>query len=105
MNVEVDEEVRAVFFEELAGAVPAAVAAHRVLQRSPADVAAQAELKAFFHRMAGSAGSIGLGSFGRLCAVCECVTNVVLDGKLEPREAVRIWAEGLAGATDALEAR
>jgi len=70
----------------------------------PGDPAALRELRNFFHRLAGSAGTVGQGMLGRLAGACELVADQELErtGPLSPMVA-RIFAEGLAGVDEVLD--
>src|SRR2546422_5330264 len=70
----------------------------------PGDPAALRELRNCFHRLAGSAGTVGQGMLGRLAGACELVADQELErtGPLSPI-AARIFAEGLAGVDEVLD--
>jgi diguanylate cyclase (GGDEF)-like protein len=74
--------------------------------RDAGDPAAVRELRGFFHRLAGSAGTVGYGMLARLAAACELAADQELERKAPlSKIAARIFAEGLAGVDDVLETR
>ena len=70
------------------------------------DPAAVRELRNFFHRVAGSAGTVGHSMLAHLAGACELAADLELErkGPLQKLTA-RIFAEGLAGIDDVLETR
>ena len=74
--------------------------------RDAGDPAAVRELRGFFHRLAGSAGTVGHGMLARLAAACELAADQELERKAPlSKIAARIFAEGLGGVDDVLETR
>src|SRR5216683_3308522 len=74
--------------------------------RDAGDPAAVRELRGFFHRLAGSAGTVGYGMLARLAAACELAADQELERKAPlSKIAARIFAEGLAGVADVLDTR
>ena len=74
--------------------------------REPGDPAALRELRNFFHRLAGSAGTVGHAMLARLAGACELTADQELERKAPlSKIAARIFAEGLAGVDDVLETR
>ena len=70
------------------------------------DPAAVRELGNFFHRLAGSAGTVGHGMLARLAGACELTADQELERKGPlSKIATRIFAEGLGGLDDILETR
>src|SRR5438093_8612679 len=70
------------------------------------DPAAVRELRNFFHRLAGSAGTVGHGMLARLAGACELTADEELERKGPlSKIASRIFAEGLGGVDDILETR
>src|SRR2546421_10323251 len=74
--------------------------------RDAGDPAAVRELRNFFHRLAGSAGTVGHGMLARLAGACELAADQELERKGPlSKIAARIFAEGLGGVDDILETR
>ena len=74
--------------------------------RDAGDPAAVRELRNFFHRLAGSAGTVGHGMLARLAGACELAADQELERKGPlSKIAIRIFAEGLGGVDDILETR
>src|SRR5438270_12911667 len=72
--------------------------------RDAGDPAAVRELRNFFHRLAGSAGTVGHPALARLAGACELAADEELErGGPVSRLATRLFAEGLAGVDDVLE--
>src|SRR5207253_976675 len=69
--------------------------------RDAGDPAAVRELRNFFHRLAGSAGTVGHGMLARLAGACELAADQELERKGPlSKIAIRIFAEGLGGVDD-----
>src|SRR5438270_181581 len=74
--------------------------------RDAGDPAAVRELRNLFHRLAGSAGTVGHGMLARLAGACELAADQELERKGPlSKIAIRIFAEGLGGVDDILETR
>src|SRR2546421_7813982 len=68
------------------------------------DAGAVRELRTFFHRLAGSAGTVGHSALARLAGACELAADEELSrGGPLSRLATRLFAEGLSGVDDVLE--
>jgi diguanylate cyclase (GGDEF)-like protein len=68
------------------------------------DPGAVRELRNFFHRLAGSAGTVGHSALARLAGACELAADEELSrGGPLSRLATRLFAEGLSGVDDVLE--
>lgn len=99
-------ELRDLFLRELAEGTRKAREAYAALQRSGNDVASLNELRGFFHRVAGTAESVGLALLGRLHAACEGCADLLVELKL-PADAIalRIFSDGLGGTEEVLANR
>ena len=98
--------LRELFLRELAEGTRRAGESLERLRKSHGDAAALNELHNYFHRVAGTAASVELGMLGRLAAACEGTIDLLIARKLEPDVlALRVLSDGLAGASDLLDAR
>jgi diguanylate cyclase (GGDEF)-like protein len=97
-------ELEVVFLREMHQARPRVREALARAKAEGGDPAAVRELRNFFHRLAGSAGTVGQGMLARLSAACELVADQELarGGPLSTL-ATRVLAEGLSGVADVLE--
>jgi len=97
-------ELEVVFLREMHQARSQAREALVRARAQGGDPAAVRELRNFFHRVAGSAGTVGQGMLARLAGACELVADHELErgGPLSPL-AARVLAEGVAGIDDVLE--
>src|SRR5262249_42829220 len=99
-------ELQVVFVREMHEARIRARDALARAGKEPADAGALRELRNFFHRLAGSAGTVGHGMLARLAGACELAADQELERKAPlSKIAVRIFTEGLAGLDDVLETR
>jgi chemotaxis protein histidine kinase CheA len=97
------DELRVFFVDELRTILVAAEQALAALKKDPTDARAVQTLRQQFHRVAGTAGSVGLSMLGRLCASCEAMSDAVQDGNVSVRHALRAWTEGVAGMRETVE--
>src|SRR6266436_2249193 len=99
-------ELQVVFLREMHEGRTRACDALARAGRDAGDPAAVRELRGFFHRLAGSAGTVGYGMLARLAAACELAADQELERKAPlSKIAARIFAEGLAGVADVLDTR
>ncbi len=99
-------QLRELFLRELAdGSLRARQMLDR-LRESGSDTQALTGLRGFFHRIAGTAASVGLPLLGRLSAVCEDAADLLVERELAvDKIALRLFDDGLAGIFDLLEER
>ncbi len=98
-------ELQALFLREVHDGQGRAREALAQLGRDPADLTGLRELRGFFHRIAGTASTVGHAMLGRLAAACELAAEEQLErGGPVGRRAARILAEGLAGVDELLQA-
>jgi diguanylate cyclase (GGDEF)-like protein len=99
-------DLQVVFLREIHEARARAREALARAGRAAGDAGAVRDLRNFFHRLAGSAGTVGHGMLARLAGACELAADQELErkGPLSKLTA-RIFAEGLAGVDDVLETR
>src|SRR5712692_9240928 len=99
-------DLQVVFLREMHEARARARDALARAGREAGDPAAVRELRNFFHRLAGSAGTVGHGMLARLAGACELAADQELERKGPlSKITARIFAEGLAGVDDVLETR
>jgi diguanylate cyclase (GGDEF)-like protein len=97
------QQLRDLFLKELADGQRRAREAHDRLRRADGDAKALGELRMFFHRIAGTAESVGYGLLGRLAAACEGAADLLVEtGAPVGKTALQIFADGLLGVTDLL---
>jgi diguanylate cyclase (GGDEF)-like protein len=75
-------ELKLVFLKELGDGHRKAAAAHERLLRNPTDRQALDEIHDFFHRIAGTAESVGMTLLGRHAAVCERLVQLAIDNQI-----------------------
>ncbi len=97
------QQLRELFMRELSEGHRKAREAFERLQHHAGDVASLSELRNFFHRVAGTAESVGLPLLGRLNAACEGAADLLATHAL-PVEAValRVFSDGLEGTAAVL---
>jgi len=99
-------DLQVVFLREMHEARARAREALAKAGREGGDAGAVRELRNFFHRLAGSAGTVGHGMLARLAGACELAADQELERKNPlSKTTARIFAEGLAGLDDVLETR
>src|SRR5713226_7395541 len=99
-------DLQVVFLREMHEARARARDALARAGREAGDPAAVRELRNFFHRLGGSAGTVGHGMLARLAGACELAADQELERKGPlSKITARIFAEGLAGVDDVLETR
>lgn len=97
-------ELKLAFLRELGAGHKRALAAQDRLMRNPWDRQAIDDLCDFFHRIAGTADSVGLPLLGRHASTCEQVARLVADRQLAaPDKAIAIFADGIAGVSACLD--
>ena len=97
------EQLRRLFLQELAAGHLRAREAHDRLRRADSDAKALGELRLFFHRVAGTAESVGYALLGRLAAACEGAADLLVEtGAPVGKTALQIFADGLAGVSTIL---
>jgi diguanylate cyclase (GGDEF)-like protein len=97
-------ELKLAFLRELGAGHKRAVGAHERLLRQPSDRKATEDLHDFFHRIAGTADSVGLPLLGRLASSCEQLAKLATEGRISPPEkVVPIFSDGLAGVSAVLD--
>jgi chemotaxis protein histidine kinase CheA len=72
--------LRLSFAQKTAAVIPRLRAHLDVLAENPHHVEALEEARQFFHRIAGTAASVGLESMGRVAAICERVATLTQRG-------------------------
>ena len=95
-------ELRVLFLRELEEGHARARIALAAARADAGDAAALSELRDFFHKIAGTAGSVGKPVLGRLAAACESAMQ--LQGPPAPPLLLRIVEDGLEGAEESLRA-
>jgi diguanylate cyclase (GGDEF)-like protein len=97
-------EIKLAFIRELASGYKEARGAFDRLLWAPNDPRAIADLGRFFHKIAGTSASVGLGTLGALAGVCERVTLMVSTGQLVVTEAViNLFSEALIGVGEVID--
>ena len=97
-------ELKLIFLRELGTGHVAARGACERLQEDPADGAALDLLRSFFHRIAGTAGTIGFGQLGRLASACEMAAEAMVNREMTvSARTLRLFENGLAGVASVLE--
>jgi diguanylate cyclase (GGDEF)-like protein len=96
-------ELKLIFLRELDENYRKASPALEALARDASDAAALAELRIFFHKIAGTAGAVDFALLGQLAAVCERATDLVREGMISaPEQAVPLLSEGMVGVASVL---
>jgi diguanylate cyclase (GGDEF)-like protein len=95
-------ELRVLFLRELEEGHSRARIAFSAVRANAGDAAALSALRDFFHKVAGTAGSVGSPVLGRLASACESAMQ--LQGSPAPPLLLRIVEDGLEGAEEALRA-
>lgn len=96
-------ELKLVFLRELDENYRRVQPAVEALAGNPADAASLAEVRTFFHKLAGTAAAVDLALLGQLAAVCERAADLAREGSLEdPAAAVAMLVEGMAGVATVL---
>jgi diguanylate cyclase (GGDEF)-like protein len=102
--VSVSFELKLAFLRELGAGHKRALAALDRLMRNPFDRNALEDLHDFFHRIGGTADSVGLPLLGRHAAICEGVARLFLDRQVTaPDKAIALFGDGIAGVTATLD--
>jgi len=97
-------QLRELFLRELSEGAQRARAWVERLRKDGADARALADLRTFFHRIAGTAASVGLPLLGRLAAVCESAADLLAERALHAdATALRLFSDGLAGIAEVLD--
>jgi len=97
-------DLQVVFLREMQEARVRARDAQARAGQTGGDPGAVRELRNFFHRLAGSAGTVGHSALARLAGACELAADEELSrGGPLSRLATRLFAEGLSGVDDVLE--
>lgn len=97
-------ELKLAFLRELGAGHKRALGAYERLLRQPTDRKALEELHDFFHRIAGTADSVGLPLLGRHASTCEQLARLASDGRIStPEKVVPILSDGMAGVTAVLD--
>jgi diguanylate cyclase (GGDEF)-like protein len=107
LSPEDGQALRQLFLNELADGVRRARDARDRLRHKPDDEKAVVELRLFFHRLAGTAESVGLGLLGHLAGACEGAADLALaSGRaLDATQSSllqQVVDDGLTGVTDLL---
>jgi diguanylate cyclase (GGDEF)-like protein len=98
-------ELKLIFLRELGTGYATAKIAHEALRADPADRPAIDTLRQFFHRIAGTAETVGFPLLGRLASACEAMGEALLEGTMQPsRKSLQALGEGVAGVAWVLEA-
>jgi diguanylate cyclase (GGDEF)-like protein len=93
-------ELKLLFLRELA---EGHAVAQRALEKEQLDRAALQDLRGVFHKVAGTAEAVELGTLGRLAAVCEATLDALIDGSIQPtKRTARILKEGVEGIAGVL---
>lgn len=96
-------ELKLVFLRELEENHRRAQPAVEALAKTPSDAASLSEVRAFFHKLAGTAAAVDLALLGQLAAVCERAADLLLDGAVrDPSAAVAMLSEGMLGVASVL---
>src|SRR4051812_3389129 len=97
-------ELKLIFLRELGAGYAAAAEALNLLRKNHSDARCVGELRAFFHKIAGTAEAVDLALLGRLAAACEAAGDAIVEGTMQPsRRSTQIFADGLAGVASVLE--
>jgi diguanylate cyclase (GGDEF)-like protein len=97
-------ELKLAFLRELGAGHKRALAANDRLVRNPQDRQAIDDLCDFFHRIAGTADSVGLPLLGRHASTCEQLARLMLAQQLTaPDRAIAMFADGIAGVSLTLD--
>jgi diguanylate cyclase (GGDEF)-like protein len=97
-------DLQVVFLREMQEARVRVREAQARAAKTGGDPDAVRELRNFFHRLAGSAGTVGHSALARLAGACELAADEELSrGGPLSRLATRLFAEGLSGVDDVLE--
>src|SRR5262249_27556519 len=75
----------------------------RALEANPEDPEALKAVESFFHRIAGTAPSVGLNLLGRLADMGERAAGLVVRKLVAPKEVLLILSEGLLGAEEVVQ--
>ncbi len=96
-------ELKLVFLRELDENYRRIQPAAEALAANPADAARLAEVRTFFHKLAGTAAAVDLALLGQLAAVCERAADLAGEGALkDPAGAVAMLSEGMLGVASVL---
>jgi diguanylate cyclase (GGDEF)-like protein len=96
-------ELKLVFLRELEENHRRAQPAVEALAKTPSDAASLSEVRAFFHKLAGTAAAVDLALLGQLAAVCERAADLLRDGAVrDPAAAVAMLSEGMLGVASVL---
>jgi diguanylate cyclase (GGDEF)-like protein len=99
-------DLQVLFLREMHDARPRARDALAKAAQENGDPGALRELRNLFHRVAGSAGTVGHAMLAHLAAACELVADQELERKGPiSKLTARIFTEGLAGLDEVLETR
>jgi diguanylate cyclase (GGDEF)-like protein len=97
-------ELKLAFLRDLEREYRAARQAYDDLARDPKDAGAILRLDTFFHKIAGTAESVGLPLLGSLASVCERLTRLTAEGgDSMPQNLVAMVGEALIGVAAVLE--
>ena len=97
-------QLRSLFLRELQEGHRRARAALETLRQSAGDAEARAELRNFFHRIAGTAASVQLAMLGRLAAACEGTADLLVEHGLPAgKNALLVFGDGLGGVEAVLD--
>src|SRR3954466_4888366 len=96
-------ELKLVFLRELETAYRQAREAQDRLLANKADQRALADLKNFFHRIAGTAHAVDFKELGYLCAIAERTAELTSDGFIPVEKIVPAFADGLAAVAHVLD--
>jgi diguanylate cyclase (GGDEF)-like protein len=97
-------ELKLAFLRELGAGHKRAQAAHDRLMRQPWDRQAIDDLEDFFHKIAGTADSVGLPHLGRLASMCEGLAQLVRERRVTaPDKVVQMFGDGLSGVASILD--
>jgi diguanylate cyclase (GGDEF)-like protein len=97
-------ELRVLFFRELKDGYLQARESQEKFLKDPSDGAAIRNLADFFHRIAGTAQTVGLSLLGYTASITERVCRLVLDGECGDRAGIALLlSEALAGVAATLD--
>lgn len=97
-------ELKLMFLKELGAGHRRAAAAHERLLRDPWDRTALDDLFDFFHRIAGTADSVGIPLLGRLSAVCEQLLMLAIEKQIAaPEKLLPALGDAIAGVAATLD--
>jgi diguanylate cyclase (GGDEF)-like protein len=97
-------ELKLLFMRELAAQYAIARHAHEAFCRKPSDSSAIARLRSFFHRIAGTAPTVGLAVLGHTASICERVAQQVQSGAYTTADqAALLFADGLSAVAVILD--